>query len=73
MAVQVPVWVAGLLAAGVAVSVISGEAKITTSDGCQEWLDEVAWDDFNEGYNPPDEASFYGLGIGICFLENTDA
>lgn len=69
---RAPLWIGALLVIGVIISVASGDAKITTNDGCQEWLDEVALVDMLDGFNPPDAANFYGLGIGVCFLEQTD-
>lgn len=70
---RVPLWVAGLVAVGVILSVASGDAKITTSEGCREWAESIAIRDYIAGYNPVDAANFYGIGIGICFLEQTDA
>lgn len=65
-------WIALGFVAIILYLVVTGEAKITTNEGCQDWLDEVAEKDFNEGFNPPDRADWYGLGIGICFLDQTD-
>ena len=69
---KIPLLVAGFLVIAIGSAVISGDAKLTTNNGCQEWLDEVALDDMLDGFNPPDAANFYGLGIGVCFLEQTD-
>lgn len=67
------IWIAGAVILVIIYLVATGEAKITSNDGCQEWLEEVAADDIRDGFNPPDEAGWYGLGIGVCFLNQTDA
>lgn len=66
--VRVPLWVAAILGILILITIISGDAKITTEDGCDEWVRETAIEDIADGYAPQTEYSFYGLGIGVCLL-----
>lgn len=66
--VRVPMWAAGILGVLVLLAIFSGDAKITTTSGCDEWVREIAIRDIYDGYAPQTQYSFYGLGIGICML-----